>query len=320
MRFCFEPLPKSFVLYKPAQRESYDIARIYELEKHDELIITRKRDGWKLFVVKAGDKWKVYTDGMREVTSYVPDVVQELRGLPVANGTVYVCEGIVDEDDSDNFSLVGSILNSRTAERAIARQLEIGFIQCMPFEIAFKNGGCSLELPYHERLSMIQETFQSSFLFLSPVPVLDMSFDDAQKLVSEKGWEGLVLYAKDFVGSYRIDGKAPRRPNGCYKWKPIFEDDFFAREWIPYPEYPDRLKEVKLLQVDQKTGKEVDCGVLGTLSVSMREELRKKFTRKKSTPVVLQVAFEARNPSGKLRNKRFVRIRKDKKWDECFCP
>lgn len=61
-------LPLDFVVYKPLKPEAYDEKDIYTLEAAQRLIITRKRDGWKVFVFKSKDRVRFYTDGINEVT------------------------------------------------------------------------------------------------------------------------------------------------------------------------------------------------------------------------------------------------------------
>ena len=70
-----------------------------------------------------------------------------------------------------------------------------------------------------------------------------------------------------------------------------------------------------LLQIDPKTKKEFYCGKVGTFTNKMRDEL-KRLKR----PFVMQVAFEARYESGKVRNARFMHLRPDKKVKDCVSP
>src|SRR5262249_32543669 len=144
------------------------------------------------------------------------------------------------------------------------------------------------------------------------VPELMCSFEQAKEMVVREGWEGLVLYHKNFVNTFRLDGGEPKRPDGCYKWKPIQEGDFIAKYWIPNKKDPNRLKEIALFQINKKTGKEFPCYKLGSFKAKMREELRNK-----KYPFVVEVKYEMRFASGKIRNARFVRLRPDKKPSEC---
>lgn len=325
LTLALDPLDKKFVLGKPIKQEDYDEKIIYELEKCKHLLITRKRDGWKLFVVKANGKFKIYTDGINDITDRLPHCVRELQTLSIPDHSLFACEGILDSKGKDNFSKVGSILNIKVSTGvALQRQAEIGRVKLMFFETVVwdctdlsKKG---LNLPYvFGRLWYLQRILRSGDLipeYLMPAQVLRMSYNRAKKEAVKRGWEGLVLYDTAFGFSFRLDGKDPERPKGCYKWKPIHEDDFIVRYWFGDDDkHPREVKKVLLSQIDSKTGKEFDCGKLG----SFTEEMRKRLLNAKY-PLVMQVRFEHRHSNGKLRNARFMRLRSDKKVKDCVAP
>ena len=77
------------------------------------------------------------------------------------------------------------------------------------------------------------------------------------------------------------------------------------------------VKKLTLLQRDPKTGKEFECGHLG----SFTREMRKRLADDSIYPLVVQAEFEARyEKSGKIRNARFMRLRTDKKLQDCVAP
>lgn len=314
--FQLDPLPKGFVLAKPVQQDAYDESIIYGLEAKGELIITRKRDGWKLFAVKTNGLVKIYTDGLNEVDARLDNIKEELEKI-MSDNSMVVGEGVVDTDGKDDLGKISSIFHSSTKRALEIQNFGVGLVKFMIFDIVIENGRCLylFSIPYQDRLKSIRRMIGNNNHLLMPPQVLEMKYDEAKKLVLERGWEGLVLYDKNFVSSFRLDGKNPARPKGCYKWKPIFEDDFIVREWIPSEKDPKRLKEVVLLQIDPKTKKEFYCGKVGAFTNKKREELRES-----KYPLVMQVAFEARYESGKVRNARFMRVRSDKKVKDCVAP
>lgn len=210
-------LPKGFVLAKPIAQEGYDESVIYELERKGRLIVTRKRDGWKMFAV-VGPKGKVrfFTDGLNEIDSRFEHIKKELESLNLASGIVLVGEAIVDFEGTDDVTKVISIFHSNT-EKSIKFQNDNSKAKFMVFGV-LPSGKESL--PYSmvsEWFSMILALCNEDLNYIFPALVLDMSYNEAKELVVEKGWEGLVLYDKDYALTYRIDGKAPKRPEGCYK-------------------------------------------------------------------------------------------------------
>lgn len=311
----FYPLSSGFVLAKPLQQESYDESIIYELERNNRLIITRKRDGWKIYVVKSKNRIALYTDGINEIDDRLLHIKKELERLNFPDETLFVGEGIVEVNKHDIFIKVQSVLNSGL-NHSQAVQKEIGFLKLMLFDVIFLGGKCLLNEPYEQRLLLIEKLWrEKGFKHVIPIETLKISYDDAKKLVEKKGWEGLVLYDKLFVSSFRLDGKSPTRPTGCYKWKPLYEDDFIVRKFILSSNDPSRLKEVILLQIDPENGKEFYCGKLGAFNKEMREKLFRA-----TYPLVVQVRFETRFESGAVRNARFMRLRKDKSLKNCIAP
>ncbi|MEK7192359.1 MAG: hypothetical protein AAB646_02505 [Patescibacteria group bacterium] len=307
------------MLAKPLQREAFDESVIYEMEKQDRLVITRKRNGYKIFAVKYRNRVKIYTDGMNEATNRLEHIAKELELKMAHNKSMIVGEAVIDLNDNDDYLKVASIFKSNP-KRAIDLQKIMGKIRMMIFDVVFWSGANTLNHPYVSpaRLGLIQRRLNGKYAF--PVPVLDMSYDEAKKLVAEKkktnehGWEGLVLYDKDFKSSFRLDGKSPERIKGCYKWKPILEDDFIIRSWIPSEKNLNLVKEVVLLQVDPVTGREFSCGKFGGFTKKMRTDLAAA-----NYPLVMQIEFEVRFPSGKLCNARLgpMGIRADKKPENC---
>ena len=174
-------------------------------------------------------------------------------------------------------------------------------------------------LPYQERLDIIHGLFSKldfRTYYVSPVEVIAGSFKKAMSLVKEKKWEGLVLYDKTKPTAFGLDGKTgnPIRPDGCWKRKLMKEDDFIVRTWQKGTgRNKNRVGKLFLLQIDQRTGKEVPCGEVGNLKDDMREYLAKEARY----PLVIQASFELRFSSGALRNAQYIRIRDDKRPEEC---
>jgi len=313
--FDFESLPEDFVLAKPIQREAYDPEVLEELEKEGRLIITRKRDGWKLFALfnKKG-KVRIFTDGLRDVSDRVPHIVKELESLGWSKALL-VGEGVMVINGKDERTAAASVLSSGPT-RALEVQKELGFVRFVVFDVLFSGGNdCARTVSYKLRLKLLKDSHLSFLKNISAVEVINETFETAKKMVIENNWEGLVLYDSEFRLSFRLDGKNPERIKGCYKWKPTYEDDFIVRKWFASKTDPERLKEVEILQIDPKTGKEFSCGKLGGFTNDMRKKLKK--TR---YSIVMQVNFDGRFASGKLDNARFADIRKDKKPKDCIAP
>ncbi|MDO8495116.1 MAG: hypothetical protein Q7S32_01125 [bacterium] len=256
MRFGYKAnLPKGFVLGKPIAQEKYDEEEIQQVEAKKRLVITLKRDGYKVYVfIGKGGAVKLYSSGMNLIDERLDHIKRSFESLGLKPGTLFAGGCLMDIDGQDDFGMTTQVFKSNP-EKAI-------------------------------------------------------------KFQEENGWEGLVLYNEAFVNSFGTDGKEAERPKGCWKWKPIMEDDFIVREWIPNPDNPDRFKELVLLQRDPETEEEFECGKLGSFGEKVRTEFRNA-----KYPFVVQAAFDMRFPkSGKIRNARFMRVRNDKPIHGCIAP
>lgn len=322
----FYPLSKGFRMAKPIKRENYDESVIYDLEKAGRLIITRKRNGWKLYAVKdETGVWRLYTDGCREV-HFLEHIKTSLAGhSDIPCKTILVGEAISqDMSGFDKLERIQSIFMSKDPS---AKMREVGEVSYRLFEIAVWGGepACA-EFDYVYRLSLLREKFGADKGLtgvagrVATVEYhLASTYDEAKRIAVAKKWEGLVLYDDLFRSSFRLDGKDPERITGCFKWKPVWEDDFIVRHPIMDPKDPNRVKEVALSQFNgvyrNQGPKEFDCGVFGNFDKKTREWLRRA-----KYPLVIHLEFDYRFESGKLQAARFVRFRYDKNIRDCRAP
>lgn len=309
-------LRQGFVLGKPLAQDRYDEKKsVTVLEEQGRLIKTRKRDGWKVFAaVDHRGKVRLYTDGINEIDARLAHIQAELAKLRLPPRSLLVGECVFDFQGADDLTKVQTLF-SRSLDGAKELQREVGHARFMVFGLVFL-AGRHVTAPHRENLAMTRSLLaKAKTPHVFPVPVLEMSLDEAKETVRREGWEGLVLYSADFVNTYRTDGKSPQRPDGCYKWKPVREDDFIVREYIPRPN--GEVKEIVLFQIDPTTGREFYCGKLGTFSRATRAA----FADLSRYPFVVQAEFEARFPkTGKIRSARFVRVREDKPLADCRAP
>ncbi|TSC83009.1 MAG: hypothetical protein G01um101419_362 [Parcubacteria group bacterium Gr01-1014_19] len=343
-QYVFRPLSKcpGFVLAKPLQQKGYKPEEVEKLEKENQLMITRKRDGWKLFVEKVKGKFKIYTDGINDITDKLPHIVAELKKLPIPNKTRLVGEGILELQQGavrKDIRTVAAQIFQRNTQAALDLQFEVGHIKFCFFDVIFWGGEYKLNLEYHIRyyaggisgLKLLYQTkrlaknrgpinrkserrrHEEEFRFVGDVEWVNTTLEEAKKMAVEKKWEGLVLYDRQFKSDFRLDGKEPQRIRGCYKWKPLQEDDFIVRSWNPSETDPKRLKDVNISQIDPATGKEFNCGKFGNFGKQMREQLQTT-----AYPLVIQLEFESRYPSGKLQSASFMELRGDKKPEHCI--
>lgn len=316
--FSLDPLDPKFVPPKP--KNSVEESKVTALEKRGDLIITRKRDGYRHLVAITKNGVRIYTRGIEDVTARYPHIAGELKGANFPFDVLVDGEMVVDDAGQDRFEALTKIAKSKP-EVAVVLQHELLKTHFMVFDVVVWRGEVVLSRPYGERLKIVSDNFHFDFVGnISSVPVLSCSFVEAKNLVKRSGWEGLVLYDRTKSSTFRLDGKIeqPPRPEGCWKWKPLREDDFFVERWQKGTgRNKDRMGKLFLLQVDPRIGKKVACGEVGT---GFSDEEREALADDTKYPLVVEIAYERRFASGALRFPRFLRIRDDKKPKECILP
>jgi len=115
--------PNGFVLSKP--QKDYEGERISELERAGSLIITRKRNGWKLFIAitdsgvhicTPGRNRMVITDGRLDHTK------REISSCALPNQTLLVGEGLMIVKGKEDRGKLSTIFKSTDVAEALAVQ------------------------------------------------------------------------------------------------------------------------------------------------------------------------------------------------------
>ena len=70
-----------------------------------------------------------------------------------------------------------------------------------------------------------------------------------KEISTDEGWEGLVLYDSSYRLTWR-QGKTEPRPAGCYKLKPVNEDDFIVDAKLRRFNDDGTLRDITLLQLE----------------------------------------------------------------------
>lgn len=316
--FSLNPLDPRFVAAKP--KNSVKEEKIIRLEREGKLIITRKRDGYRHYAAIA-DSIRIYTRGIRDVTDHYPHIVKQFKKLRLPPSTLLDTEMIVDIDGKDDYEALAKIAKS-DAKTAVDFQKNSTPASCMVFNVIAFDGQIMTEDTHHARLNIVRSLVsRMSLPHIKGVSLLDVSFADAKKMVLAEKWEGLVLSdaAKSTVFELHGNQKKPPRPEGCWKWKPHFEDDFIVRQWKRGTgKNANRMGKLYLSQIHPYTGKEVNCGEVG---LGFSDQEREYFAHEATYPLVVQVEFQKRFPSGALFASEYIRTRKgDKSVDECLFP
>jgi ATP-dependent DNA ligase len=306
----FDQLPKTFSPAKPLS--SIEPALADRWEKAGKLIIQRKRDGMRHFLVVSTQGCAIYTRRMDNATETFRQLANDLAArLPA--GTILDAEYVVvkqeDGRDLDNFSLAGTVCRSSPARGRLMHAQHQGTF--FVFDVLYFDGHPVFRLPYRERYAALQRLAPQWPAGVQTMAALDCSLDEAKRRVLAEKWEGLVLWNADEATMVQLTGH-PKRCN-AYKWKPILEDDFIATGYeLGTNSLSSVVGALTLAQMDED-GDLVDCGKVGTgLDLATRTAALHW-----SYPCVVQVQFSERLDSGLLRFPVFVRQRLDKATHEC---
>jgi len=339
-----QPLPKNLCFSKP--RNSVPIAFAEKLEKAGDLLLTRKINGMMVAAhIDAEGEPHLYSRRMDDVTEVFPHLVRALgpQGMKFPAASVLLFEAFSGEGNTqDEFETVQSVMRSKPA-RAISLQEENGWIKFYLFRIpVWKGAHLEQSNTCETQCHLIENTFSDKFMeerntavegrFLFAIDNVELPLADAMFHAEKYGWEGFVAYQRSAVmGSYSFSfhGK-PDRPSCCFKIKPVYEDDFVVF-WEPAKgtkEMPrgsygsgknsETVGTISLYQYNQ-AGKLIYICECSGFTEEDREYLEKAI----DYPAVAQVEYTNRSyvskgrKSNALQFPRFVRLRTDKKVEEC---
>lgn len=318
--FSLDPLDPNFVVAKPRQKAPD--GRINALDASGKLVKTRKRDGYCGLATITGRRRKVclYTRGIADTSARFPHLIEALQDSAIPTDSLIPGEMFFRSgEDVDRLDIFGKLSKS-APERSVALQEELGLADFMVFTPLVVRGRDVSGLSFRERFAMVGEWFDKSATdYLLCMEALRGTLEELQAKVIAEKWEGLVLYDHDAATEFRLDGATedPPRPDGAWKWKPIFEDDFIVRKFeFGTGKNADRAGKLFLSQIDPATGIEVACGEVADLGT--REE--KLALARMTYPFVVQVEFESRTPKGACRIAHLIRVRDDKEIAACVLP
>ncbi len=333
-------LKKGFVLAKPIEHTVYDPKVLKELEKAGRLRITRKRNGWKMYLeVNADGEIRFLTDGINEIDkAKVAHLIEEAKQLRLPTRTLLVGEAVADGKNDDRGKVIGIMQAKDKAKIDAAGGVKLHYAL---FNIVFWNGykvDDTFKNNYYRLADIVKDAADWGRLeFIDVVELFhpaDMPLKKMQKMAVKEKWEGLVLYDAGYKLTYRQDGGSVQRPEGCYKWKPAADADFIVLGCRMREKDPKTIKDLKLYQIDPVNGNYARFYHYGALKNVQREAFSKlpmdletsKRGKKTVTgwfkePFVCQLTYDSRREeTGALENPREFLVREDKRPEDCVAP
>ena len=291
-----------------------------------ELAFEWKMDGARIQVHKQGERVRVFTRSLNEVTSAIPEIVDDIKALPF--------EQLVLDGEAISFTAAGRPQPFQTTMRRFGRKLDVEQLRLeLPmrafyFDCLRVNDRSMAERPTHERFAALANVVPNEQL----IPrLVTRSLEAAQAFYEEalaKGHEGVM--AKALNAPY----EAGNRGASWLKIKRVHTLDLvvLAAEW-GHGRRTGKLSNLHLGALDPATGEYVMLGKTfkgltdamlewQTREFLARESHRDEWTVHVRPEIVVEVAFSdlqasPRYPGGlALRLARVKSYRPDKKPSE----
>lgn len=271
---------------------------VLEKYKPEELLIEQKYDGFKVLASKdLKGNLKLYTRRGISFEKNVPGIVKELidnlpKGTSILGELIYLANG------EQSLAHVQSIVNASENHALKQNQKGLKFVAYDVLEYKERN---ITKLPLYRRRKILK----SLKLNISPVYKFDKYKEVISKALKVDG-EGIVVKPINSLYIYR--SLNDNEPFGeWYKFKPFDTEDVLLKEYF----YRGKEKKAIFPAYQRKRGKLIEVGKLSGMDRDTEAKMRKRIDNGEN--LVVEVEFQEKYPSGKIRAMSFVRDRTKEK-------
>lgn len=290
-------------------RKAPDLASIEKLYGARDLTVEEKYDGFKLLatMTKSG-KVKLYTRRGKDVTSRLPEFAEKLS-RHLKPGDAILGEIVYQIGNEQSLQAVQSVVGSKNPKRAAKRARDLGGkLIFYAYDILATEGNVITSKPLSFRRKALNQKIPARG-DVRRVKVYPWgSRDRAIKSALAHGGEGIVIKPKSAPYFWRAKGQL--EPWGdWYKFKAGLKyktDDVILTSYT-------KGKEKLIFRAEQIVGpasKRLFVGKLSGLDKATERKIAKNLD--KGEEVLVEVSFQERYPSGKMRHMGWVRERPDK--------
>ena len=284
------------------------------LEERDpeELIVQEKYDGWKILTVRDRSGVHLYTRHGNDASENFPDLVDELRDLPI--GTAILGEIVgYDGEGKQRLALIQSIAGSGPAEAKVKTQKlheDGGEMKYLVYDVLWDGGDDIMSEPWRDRDARLHDLVDNGDTVQI---VVSYPWSDRKKVIQmslESGGEGLVI--KPVSSLYEHAGPGEDEPFGEWiKFKKSYTEDVILDDYDLGEPDPRGYRKASFDAIQFKDNKRIRVGNLTNVSHDIQAELI-RMVKAGEDPVV-EVKYQERHPkTGLMRHMRFVRLRPDK--------
>lgn len=294
--------------------EIKDIAELPE----GEFVCEPKYDGYLSQVIYKDDGVRLYSRRGQDYTVKFPDVVEHLDKQKLPPGTMLLAELCWIVDGKQDISNIQSIANSNVDKALEKYNSYKGFPVLYVFDILWYGDEPVYNKPFKERRKILEKKIKNSkYIKLSEVYPFEKWPEVMEKSIAANG-EGVVFKNVDSKYVFKKLGESEPKPSGIwYKFKggggKSDTDDFVVYDWTTG-------EEGKLILAFGQfyRGQLYHVGKIDNFSRETERELWDKL--KKGKIFTIEIGFQERTSTGKLRHQRFIRERPDKAPKDATLP
>ncbi len=167
-----------------------------------------KLDGERVQIHIQGEKIILYSRSLENITSYYPDIVENISKSLKSNDVILEAEIVAINADSEEFLPFQELMHRRRKYK-IEKAVQEYPITVNFFDVLFLDGKSCLDVSYKERRKLLEKiVIEDSFAKVMPMTLvkIDSEVEDSLENAINSGCEGLML--KQLDSPYRAGARA----------------------------------------------------------------------------------------------------------------
>ena len=167
-----------------------------------------KLDGERVQIHRQDEKIILYSRSLENITSYYPDIVENIGKSLKSNEVILEAEIVAINDDTGEFLPFQELMHRRRKYK-IAKAVQEYPITVNFFDVLFSNGKSCLDISYKERRNLLEKiVVEDAFAKVMPMTLVktDSEVEDSLENSINSGCEGLML--KQLDSPYRAGARA----------------------------------------------------------------------------------------------------------------
>ncbi|MDE1769124.1 MAG: ATP-dependent DNA ligase [Thaumarchaeota archaeon] len=167
-----------------------------------------KLDGERVQIHRQDEKIILYSRSLENITSYYPDIVENIGKSLKSNEVILEAEIVAINDDTGEFLPFQELMHRRRKYK-IAKAVQEYPITVNFFDVLFSNGKSCLDMSYKERRNLLEKiVVEDAFAKVMPMTLVktDNEVEDSLENAINSGCEGLML--KQLDSPYRAGARA----------------------------------------------------------------------------------------------------------------